>query len=153
MDHADLSQLPRPLRDALLRVLESVIDLHGVLTQVYPAQPSALYPRSATEWLVLDALHAMAPMPATPKQVAEMISKPHGEVQRILIALELLGTIYRVSKGYYSTVAPPPLPTDVGRPSSRYAAQIARIVAQETSRETTASPAPGAQEESVQPLD
>ena len=81
MDNADLSQLPRPLREALLRAFESVIDLH-------------------------DMLQAMAPMPATPKQVAEMIHKPHMEVQRILIAMEMLGTIYRPTKGYYSTMAP-----------------------------------------------
>ena len=133
MDHADLSQLPRPLREDLLRALESVIDLHNTLPHVYSMQPTAPYPRSATEWLVLEALQAMAPMPATPKQVAEMIHKPHHEVRLILTALEILGTIYRHTKGYYSTVAPPQLPTDVGRPSAQYAAQIARIVAQERS--------------------
>ena len=136
-DHADLSPLPRPLREALLRTLESVIDLHNVLTQVYPAQPAALYPRSATEWLVLEALQAMAPMPATPSEVAKMIGRPRSEVQSILIALEILDTIYRHHKGLYSTVAAPALPTDVGRPSALYAARIARIVAQER------SPAPG----------
>jgi hypothetical protein len=132
MDNADLSQLPRPLREAMVRACESVIDLHDVLQQVSPAQPSAPYPRSAMEWLVLAALAAMAPMPATPKQGAEMIHKPHLEVQKILFALEVLGTIYRHTKDYYSTVAPPPLPTDVGRPSALSAARIARIVAQET---------------------
>jgi hypothetical protein len=136
----DMSQLPRPLHDALLCALESVIDLHDTLLQVYTAQPTAPYPRSATEWLVLEALQAMAPMPATPKQVAEMISKPHLQVRLILTALEMLGTIYRHTKGYYSTVAPPPLPTDVGRPSTRYAAQISRIVAQGGNHETTAPP-------------
>ena len=98
----DVSQLPRPLREALLRVFESVIDLHDVLAGV-PRAARAPYPRSAMEWLVLEALQAMAPMPATPKQVAAMISKPHGEVQRILMALEMVGTIYRRPRG---TTAP-----------------------------------------------
>ena len=103
MDNADLSQLPRPLREAMLRACESVIDLHDVLQQVSPAQPSAPYPRSAMEWLVLAALAAMAPMPATPKQGAEMIHKPHLEVQKILFALEVLGTMYRLLR---ATTAP-----------------------------------------------
>lgn len=136
MDRADLNQLPRPLREALLRTFESVIDLQDVLTHVYHAQHTAPYPRSATELLVLDVLADMAPMPATPKQVAEMIHKPHTEVQRILIALEMLGTIYRPTKGYYSTMAPPS-PADVGRPSALYAARIARIVGQETRPEAS----------------
>src|SRR5262245_16851532 len=146
MNHADLGQLPRPLHDALLRALESLLDLHDTLLQVYPAQPTVPYPRSATEVLVLDALTQIAPLPATPKQVAEMIGKPHGEVQHILLSLEWLGTIYRLSKGNYSTVQPRlphparTAPDEAARPSAQYAARIARIVAQGSSRETDTAP-------------
>lgn len=138
MDKTAFNQLPRPLFEALERALESALDLHDTLLQVYPAQPTAPYPRSALEVLCLDALRAIEPLPATPKQVAAMINKPNPEVYRVLTALEWLGTIYRPTKGYYSTVAPLPSsaapypPPEEGRPSARYAAQIARIVAQET---------------------
>jgi hypothetical protein len=71
-----------------------------------------------------------------------MIGKSQEEVYRVLLALEMLGTIYRVSKGNYSTV-PSPLPPETRarrdespRPSAQYAARIARIVAEERSRET-----------------
>ena len=147
MDKTDVNQLPRPLREALLRAFESLLDLHDTLLQVYPAQPTAPYPRSALEVLCLDALTAIAPLPATSKQVAAMIGKPDAAIQRILFSLETLGTIYRPTKGYYSlvkaqlpTLAGTP-PDEPGRSSAHYAARIARIVAQERSRETTISPA------------
>ena len=143
MDMSSFDQLPRPLSQALSRALESVLDLHDTLQQVYPTQPTAAYPRSAMEVLCLDALRAIEPLPATPKQVAAMINKPNDEVYRILLALEMLGTIYRPTKGYYSTVAPRPSsgkpypPTEEGRPSAQYAARIARIVAKETRPEAS----------------
>ena len=99
MDKTDVNQLPRPLFEALQRALESALDLHDTLVQVYPAQPTAPYPRSAMEVLCLDALRAIEPLPATPKQVAAMINKPNDEVYRILLALEILGTIYRPDQG------------------------------------------------------
>lgn len=157
MDKTDVNQLPRPLFEALQRALESALDLHDTIQQIYPAQPTAPYPRSAMEVLCLDALRAIEPLPATPKQVAAMINKPNDEVYRILLALEMLGTIYRPTKGYYSTMAPRPSsgkpypPTEEGRPSTQYAARIARIVAQSTRRDTGIAPTQETSEERDRP--
>jgi hypothetical protein len=136
MDTTDLGHLPRPLREALDRALGSLLDLHDTLLLVYSPQPTTPYPRSATELLCLEALTQIAPVPVGPRQLGAMIGKPQEEVYRVLLALEMLGTIYRVSKGNYSTV-PSPLPPETRtrrdeppRPSAQYAARIARIVAQ-----------------------
>ena len=138
MDKTDVNQLPRPLFEALQRALESALDLHDTLVQVYPAQPTAPYPRSAMEVLCLDALRAIEPLPATPKQVAAMINKPNDEVYRILLALEILGTIYRPDQGVLQHRGTTAFQWDAvpthrrGTAQHQYAARIARIVAQET---------------------
>ena len=92
------------------------------------AGPSAAspprFPRGATELLVLEALEALAPMPATPQQLATMVHKPGREVLPILQALATLGTIQHPAKGLYAHGRP----EDDVRPSRRFAAQIAAAV-------------------------
>jgi hypothetical protein len=80
--------------------------------------------------LLLEALEAIAPAPASPQQLAAMIHKPKLEVQAVLTALATLGTIAHPAKGLYrdQRVA------DECRPSTRFAAQIAAVCASPTSR-------------------
>jgi DNA-binding IclR family transcriptional regulator len=73
--------------------------------------------------LVLEALAAHAPLPATAKQIAAMVGKPRQEVHALLVALATLGTIQRYTKGLYR-LGPPAAAL---RPSSRFAAQIAAV--------------------------
>jgi len=72
---------------------------------------------------VLEALAALAPMPATPQQVATLVHKPLVEVRTILQALATLGTVQHPAKGLYRHGRP----GDVVRPSTRFAAQIAAL--------------------------
>jgi hypothetical protein len=145
MQNFDISHLPQPVHDAVLHVL-------AALVQAFPLAPAEAdrvdgpsaacpprFPRSATELLVLEALEAIAPAPASPQQLASMIDKPGREVLAILQALATLGTIAHPAKGLYrdKRVA------DDSRPSTRFAAQIARLCQPNTSRGPTGSLAQG----------
>ena len=125
MQNFDISHLPQPVHDAVLHVLETLVQAfplapaEAVRGDLPAAARPSRFPRSATELLVLETLEALAPMPATPQQVATMIHKTRTEVQAILASLETLGTITRPAKGLY-------------RPSARFAAQIAALYAPHT---------------------
>ena len=134
MQNFDISHLPQPVHDAVLHVLATLVQAFPLV----PAEaargdlPSAAspprFPRSATELLVLETLEALAPMPATPLQVAGLVQKPRSEVHAVLMALATLGTIQHYAKGLYRHGRP----EDVGRPSTRFAAQIATLCAPHT---------------------
>lgn len=126
MQNYDISHLPAPIHDVLLQLLTTLVQAFPVATAA-PVQrdgPSAggpdRFPRSALELLVLEALEALAPMSASPLQVATMIHRPHLEVRNTLQALAMLGTIGHPHRGYYARYA---LPTDYVRPSAGVAAQ------------------------------
>jgi hypothetical protein len=149
MENYDLSHLPQPVHDAVLQLLETLVQafplapaegvrVSGPSPESPPRVPCdgvgrggvglhAPFPRSATELLCLDALAALAPMPATPHQVATMIGKAHLEVRTTLQALAMLGTVDHPAKGYYRH-GPPAAAADV-RPSARFASQIAALCA------------------------
>jgi hypothetical protein len=143
MQNYDISHLPAPVHDAVLQVLEALVQAFPLA----PAEavrvdgPSAAspprFPRSATELLVLEALEAIAPAPVSPQQLAAMIHKPHLEVRTILQALAMLGTIAHPAKGLYRDQRV----EDDFRPSTRFAAQIAALCQPSTSRGPTVSPA------------
>ncbi len=143
MEHYDISHLPAPVHDAVLHVLETLVQAFPLAPAeaVQVDEPSAAspprFPRSATELLVLEALEALAPMPATPQQLATMLHKPGREVLPILQALATLGTIAHPAKGLYRDKR---VEDDV-RPSTRFAARIAVLGAPSTHRGPTASPA------------
>lgn len=98
----------------------------AVLVDVQDATPP--FPRSVGEFQVLEALHALAPMPATPRQISVMINRPHLEVRTMLQALAMLETIDHPGKGYYAHRASR---AEV-RPSTRFAAQISALCAPHT---------------------
>ncbi len=97
--------------------------------------------------LVLDALAGLAPMPASPVQVAALIQQPREEVRIVLQALSMLGTLHHPGNAQYQHRRPgeavhrPPhrlsreerllarqhRRAEEGRPSTRYAAQIAAL--------------------------
>jgi hypothetical protein len=145
MESYDLSHLPPAVHDAVLQLLE-------VLVQAFPVAPmeavrgngpsadsQTRFPRSATELLLLQALEAIAPAPASPQQLAAMLQKPRLEVQAVLTALATLGAVAHPAKGLYRDKRV----EDECRPSTRFAAQIAALCASNTSRGPTASPALG----------
>jgi hypothetical protein len=167
MNHADLTPLPRPLREALQQALDSLLGVHEALRQVFPqgqagpekGEPSPRFPRRPLELLILETLEAIAPLPVTPLQMTQLINQPHDDVRQTLHALAVLGTIQHARSGYYShgpgTPNQPPRRKGERRepppeynppPSAHYAARIARIVAQGASRETTDAPAQNTQE-------
>jgi hypothetical protein len=152
MQHNDISRLPADVHDAVLHLLKMLVEAFPVATveAVRIDGPSAesppRFPRSATELLVLEALEALAPMSATPVQVATMLHRNHLEVRTVLQALAMRGTIAHPRKGYYArdwpsedtslgTVHGPPK-KDI-RPSAGFAAQIAALCAPSTNREHT----------------
>jgi hypothetical protein len=145
MQSYDISHLPPPIREGVLRFLETLVQAFPLAgAEAGPGElPAAAspprFPRGATELLVLEALEALAPMPATPMQLAGLVNKPHLEVRSTLQALAMLGTIAHVHKGYYRH-GPPVEPV---RPSTRFAAQIAAFCAPSTRRDPTAAPARG----------
>jgi hypothetical protein len=159
------SHFPPAVHAAALRLLEAI-------TQIVPQAPAPppegtppRYPRRALELAVLDALAPLHPMGASPRDLAQVLPYSHQEISRMLQGLVLVGTVHRLGHGYF--VLGPEIPTEErlrklgvqttrpyahGQarlpvqdlpPSTRYAAQIASIVAQETSRETTTSATPG----------
>ena len=116
----------------------------------------------------------MHPHGASALDLSHDVPYPRQDISHVLQGLVMLGTIHRHGHGYLCLGPPvseeerwrqlglPPRPHAHGHarlpgpelpPSTQYAARIARIVAQETSRETTASPTIGGQGESGQPLD
>jgi hypothetical protein len=133
MQNYDISHLPAPVHDAVLQLLETLVQAfplapaEGVRVSGPSPESPPRFPRSATELLCLDALAALAPMPATPHQVATMIGKAHLEVRTTLQALAMLGTVDHPAKGYYRH-GPPAAAADV-RPSARFASQIAALCA------------------------
>jgi hypothetical protein len=153
MESYDLSHLPPPVHDAVLHVLETLVQAFPVATSeaVQVAGPSAggleRFPRGALELLVLEALEALAPMSASPLQVATMIHRPHLEVRNTLQALAMLGTIGHPHRGYYARYALPAdyVPRSAGSaaqkndstPSTRFAPQIAALCTPSTPREHT----------------
>jgi transcriptional regulator with XRE-family HTH domain len=66
-----------------------------------PAPPPTRFPRGAAELAVLEALQALAPLPATAMQVAALCDLPHLQVRLLLQALATLGTVRHPAKGYY----------------------------------------------------
>ena len=157
MSTADFSHLPQPVRVAMQHLLETLVQTFPVPGDQSTAPPPARFPRQPLELLVLETLEAIAPMPVTPVQMTQLTGGPHEDVRQTLQALATLGTIQHLRAGYYchgpGTPNRPPgkrgerrePPPEVQPPSARYAARIARIVAQGTRRETTASPPRGAQ--------
>jgi hypothetical protein len=139
MQNSDMPHLPQPVHHALLQFLETLVRAFPLPTAeaVLVDGPSAggpdRFPRSATELLVLEALEAITPMPATPQQVATMIHKPGREVLPILQALATLGTVQHPAKGLYRHGRP----EDDLRPSTRFAAKIAALCTPSTHREHT----------------
>lgn len=134
MQNYDISHLPPDLHDAVLHLLETLVQALPLASveAVQGDRPSAAspprFPRSATELLVLEALEVLAPMPATPQQLATMVGKPGRDVLPILQALATLGTIQHPAKGLYRHGRP----EDDVRPSTRFARQIAQLCAPRT---------------------
>jgi hypothetical protein len=170
MDNADLSPLPKAVHAAVLLLLEAIKQTMPQAPRVLSQGEPPRYPRSPIELAVLDALAAMHPHGASALDLSHVVPYPRPAISHVLQGLVMLGTIHRLGHGYYVFGPPvseeerwrqlglPPRPHAHGHvrlpgpelpPSARYAAQIARIVAQETSRETTASPALGEQGESA----
>ena len=143
MESYDLSHLPQPVHDAMLHVLATLVQAFPLATvEVGPVEgPSAdspsRFPRGVTELLLLETLEAIAPMPASPQQLATLVGKPGREVLPILQALATLGTVQHPAKGLYAHGRP----EDDVRPSTRFARQIAALCAPRTSRGPTAAPA------------
>ena len=169
-----ISKLPPAVHAAALRLLEAITQTVPQAHLPPPEGTPPRYPRSPIELAVLDALAAMHPHGASALDLSHVVSYPRPAMSHVLQGLVMLGTIHRHGHGYYVFGPPvseeerwrqlglPPRPHAHGHarlpgpelpPSARYAARIARIVAHGTSRETTASPTLGGQEESVQPLD
>lgn len=130
MESYDISHLPQPVHDAVLHLLAELVQafppapVEAVRINGPSADSPPRFPRGTTELLVLEHLEAIAPAPASPKQLAAMIHKPRLEVQAVLMALATLGTIGHPAKGLYrdKRVA------DDCRPSARFAARIAAAV-------------------------
>ena len=144
MTPRDLTDLPHPVRDALLRLLDAIQQHMPTTPPVTPPGESSTpgrFPRQALEILLLETLEANAPMPFSPFQLSELLGQPQLEVRNTLHALAVLGTITHVRAGYYSHGQGVPgqttrkqrddrrEPSPPRPPSARYAAQIARIVA------------------------
>jgi hypothetical protein len=153
MENYDISHLPPAVHDALLHLLETIVQAFPVAAVEVDriASPAAdsqtRFPRGATELLLLEALEALAPMPASPAQVAALAQKPREEVRTLLQALATLGTIHHPGSGLYrhrlpgedvqrrvprgarqERLARQGLPVDTDRPSRHYAARIAAAV-------------------------
>jgi hypothetical protein len=151
MEFPDLSALPPPVLHAVLDLLEA---LRQTCAQAQPetqqGESPPRFPRRPLELLILETLELIAPMPVTPVQMTVLINQPHDVVRDTLNALAVLGTIQHLRAGYYGhgpAVGDVPFrsrkkgggrppPPEVHPPSAHYAARIARIVAQWTSRET-----------------
>ena len=147
MEQVDLRRLPPSVHAAMQHLLETLVQTFPLPGDQSTAPPPARFPRQPLELLVLETLAAIAPMPVTPVQMTGLIQQPHEAVRATLQALATLGTIQHLRAGYYShgpgTPNQPPLkqrggsrplpPREDLPPSARYAAQIARIVAQESS--------------------
>lgn len=115
----------------------TVYTAEAVLTDVQGAPPR--FPRRTVELQVLEALAALAPMPATSIQVAAMINKPPLEVRIILQALAMLETVAHPRRGYYRY-----RPPEDGAPASaRFAAQIAAVCVPRTPQGPTTPPTVG----------
>ena len=128
MERSDMRHLPQAVHDAVLHLMETLVEAFpqpadAVLVDVQTEEPQQPFPRSVVELLVLDALQALSPMPATSIQVAAMVNRPHLEVRAILQALAMLATIEHPRKGYYRHRSP----ADGLQASARFAAQIAAI--------------------------
>jgi len=72
----------------------------AVLAEVQ-AEGLQRFPRCDVELRVLEALQALAPLPATASQIAAMVGLPQLQVRTILQALGMLGTIEHPRPGYY----------------------------------------------------
>lgn len=150
---------PPAVHTAALRLLEAIGQMVPLAPVPPPEGSPPRYPRSALELTVLDALHARWPFGKTAHELARELPYPRAAISTTLQALAKLGTIHRYYHGTYC-LGPPlasgvrlqamgisePVPQQTARVvprrpdlpnSARYAAQIARIVAQST------SPAPG----------
>lgn len=160
MESYDISHLPPAVHDAVLTLLAELVQAFTVapVEAVRIARPAAdsqtRFPRGATELLLLEALEAIAPAPASPQQLAGMIHKPRTEVQAVLTALATLGTIQHPWSGQYRHRQPgedvqhPPKrrsrhgrvpdegrsPVDDVPPSTRFTAQIAALCAPQMPR-------------------
>ena len=146
------SHFPPAVHAAALRLLEAITQMVPQAPAPPPEGTPPRYPRSALELAVLDALAPLHPMGASPRDLAQVLPYPHQEISRMLQGLVLVGTVHRLGHGYF-VLGPPMseeerlqklgvhttrphlhayarLPMQDLTPSTRYAAQIARIVAQ-----------------------
>src|SRR5262245_45614552 len=157
-DYDDLNQLPRALYANLLHLRDTLLQLLPLVPLTADTASSG-FPRSPLELAVLRALAAKQPGGASALELSQMIPYPRADISRVLTGLRTLGTVHRWGHGSY--VLGPPTSYDARRqqrglpplsppaatrarqpgpalpPSARYAARIARAVAQGTSRETT----------------
>jgi predicted transcriptional regulator of viral defense system len=107
METFDIHHLPPPVHDALLCLVEALAKAwpaptaEAGLGAVPPEAAPPRFPRSDTEMRILDALQQLAPLPATPRQIAAMLGMPPEQVRLLLQALATLGTVEHPAMGYY----------------------------------------------------